>query len=83
MASTGVFFGSSILGASGRHTRLARRVLADNNRRGVFDNLGDSEEGLREILDASFERVELETVGSMAIFVANGPRRGPSGSASP
>jgi SAM-dependent methyltransferase len=74
LAPTGVFFGSSILGTSGRHTRLARSVLDANNRRGTFDNLGDTEDGLREILEASFERVELETVGSMAIFAATDPR---------
>ena len=46
-----------------------------NNRRGTFDNLGDTQEGLGEILGASFEQVELETVGSMAIFAATNPRR--------
>jgi SAM-dependent methyltransferase len=74
LAPTGVLFGASILGSAGRHTRLARRLLEANNRRGTFDNLGDTEEGLGEILEASFERVELETVGSMAIFAATGPR---------
>ncbi len=74
LAPTGVLFGASILGASGRHSRLARSILKANNRRGTFDNLGDTEEGLREILEASFERVELETVGSMAIFAATHPR---------
>jgi SAM-dependent methyltransferase len=75
----GVFFGSTILGTAGQHNRLARRVLERNNKRGIFDNLGDNAEGLREILESSFERVDLETVGSMAIFAATGPR--PSSSA--
>ena len=74
LAPTGVLFGASILGTSGRHTRLARSLLKGNNRRGTFDNLGDTEDGLREILEASFGRVELETVGSMAIFTATNPR---------
>lgn len=74
LAPTGVLFGASILGTSGRHTRLGRSLLNGNNRRGTFDNFGDSEDGLREILVASFERVELETVGSMAIFTATNPR---------
>jgi SAM-dependent methyltransferase len=74
LGPTGVFFGSSILGTTERHTRLARGVLERNNRRGIFDNLGDTEEGLREILRASFERVDLETIGSMAIFAAADPR---------
>jgi SAM-dependent methyltransferase len=74
LTPTGVLFGASVLGRSGPHTWLARRVLGAFNRRGAFDNLGDTEEGLREILGASFERVELETVGSIAIFTARKPR---------
>src|SRR6188768_755673 len=70
----GVLFGSSILGTSARHTWLGRRILGANNRRGTFDNLGDTAEGLGEILGARFERVELETVGTMAIFAAANPR---------
>jgi SAM-dependent methyltransferase len=76
LAPEGVLFGSSILGTSGRHTWLGRRILEANNRRGTFDNLGDTEEGLGEILGASFERVELETVGSMAVFAATNPLPG-------
>jgi SAM-dependent methyltransferase len=78
LAPTGVLFGASILGRSGRHTWLARRVLDVNNRRGTFDNLDDTQDGLREILEASFERVEVETIGSMAIFVAANRRSEPS-----
>lgn len=71
---TGVLFGASILGDSGRHTWLARRMLEANNRRGTFDNRDDTEDGLRHILKASFERVEMTTIGSMAIFAATNPR---------
>jgi SAM-dependent methyltransferase len=79
----GVLFGASILGLSGRHTWLGRRILGGNNRRGTFDNLGDTEEGLGEILRASFESVELATVGSMAIFAATNPRTTSSNVATP
>lgn len=75
LAPTGVLFGASVLGPSGPHTWLARRVLDANNRRGTFDNLDDTAEGLAEILRTSFEHVELETVGSMAIFSATNPLR--------
>jgi SAM-dependent methyltransferase len=71
----GVLFGASVLGTSGPHTWLSRRVLSAFNRRGAFDNLGDTEDGLRQILTASFKRVELETVGAVAIFAATKPRR--------
>jgi SAM-dependent methyltransferase len=74
LAPTGVLFGASLLGPSGQHTWLSRKALDANNRRGIFDNLGDTQEGLGEILEASFEHVELETVGSMAIFAATHPR---------
>jgi SAM-dependent methyltransferase len=78
LAPTGDLFGASILGDAGRHTRLSRSILKATNRRGTFDNLGDTQEGIREILEASFERVELETLGSMAIFAATNPRTKPS-----
>lgn len=74
LSPTGVLFGATVLGRAGRHTWLARRVLSAFNWRGAFDNLDDSEEGLREILAASFERVEVETVGSVAMFAATQPR---------
>ena len=74
LAPTGVLFGASILGPSGPHTWLSRRILDANNRRGTFDNLGDTREGLGEILAASFEHVELEMVGSMALLAATSPR---------
>jgi SAM-dependent methyltransferase len=85
LAPDGVFFGASVLGRSGQHTWLARRVLAAFNRRGAFDNLDDSEDGLREILAASFESVELQTFRSVVVFSASRPRaRGPRpGSGSP
>ena len=74
LAPDGVLFGASVLGTSGRHTWAARRMLDAFNRQGGFDNLNDTEEGLGEILAASFEHVELETVGSVAIFAATTPR---------
>jgi SAM-dependent methyltransferase len=76
LAPAGVFFGASVLGTSGNHTWLARRYLAAFNRQGGFDNLDDTEDGLRGILGASFDQVELEVVGSIAIFAATGPRVG-------
>lgn len=76
LAPAGVLFGASVIGRSGRHNRVARGFLAAFNRQGVFDNLDDTEDGLREILAASFEEVDLRTVGSAALFVARNPRHG-------
>jgi SAM-dependent methyltransferase len=74
LAPDGVLFGASVLGRSGQHTWLGRRVLSAFNRRGAFDNLDDSEEGLREILAASFESVDMETFRSIVVFSASKPR---------
>jgi SAM-dependent methyltransferase len=74
LAPTGTFFGATILGRSGDHSWLGHRVLTAFNKRGAFDNLDDSEAGLREILEASFERVEIQIVRSAAIFQAMRPR---------
>ena len=70
----GVLFGATVLGRSGRHTPPARAFLAIANRGGGFDNLGDTVEGLHEILADSFDDVSVEEVGSAARFVARRPR---------
>jgi len=70
----GVLFGGTVLGLEERHTPQARAVLRAFNRAGDFDNLGDTAEGLRRILEKSFETVEVDMVGSTANFTASGPR---------
>ena len=69
----GVLFGGTVLGGPEQHTPLARAVLWAFNRRGAFDNLGDTKEGLREILEESFHTVEIDVVGSVALFTATAP----------
>jgi SAM-dependent methyltransferase len=77
LSPTGVLFGASVLGRSGQHNRVARAMLAAFNRQGGFDNLDDTEDGIGEMLAGSFERVEIETIGSLAVFAAMRPRRLP------
>jgi SAM-dependent methyltransferase len=74
LAPDGVFFGATVLGTSGDHNRMAHRMLDFYGRRGAFDNDGDSEPWLRETLEGSFREVQVETVHSIAIFTATGPR---------
>jgi len=74
LAPGGTLFGATVLGRSGDHRWLARRVLALFNWHGGFDNLDDTVEGLREILEASFDNVEIEIAGSAAVFSATSPR---------
>lgn len=71
----GVLFGATVLGTPTLHSWLSRRALRENNRTGIFDNLSDTEDGLREILSDAFAVVEVEVVGAVAIFSAAKPFR--------
>ena len=73
LALDGVLFGGTVLGRQAKHTRAARAFLWAFNRQGAFDNLADTEEGLRQILEQSFQTVEIDVVGSIAHFTATGP----------
>jgi SAM-dependent methyltransferase len=77
LAPDGILFGSTVLGESGPHRGIARRVLRAFNWRGAFDNLDDSVDSLRSLLEASFDDVKIQTIGSVATFVAKQPRREP------
>jgi ubiquinone/menaquinone biosynthesis C-methylase UbiE len=66
----GVVFGATVLGASGPHTWLSRAVLRFVNSRRIFDNLSDTEDGLRDVLEESFATVEIDVIGSVAVFTA-------------
>lgn len=69
----GTLFGMTILGTSAEHTALARFFLNQINKQGTFDNLGDTAEGLRRILEGSFRHVSVEVDGSVAHFTAACP----------
>jgi SAM-dependent methyltransferase len=71
----GVLVGGTVLGLGERHTKPARAFLRAANKQGGFDNAGDTAEGLRTILSESFDDVDVETVGSAAMFTAKRPRR--------
>jgi SAM-dependent methyltransferase len=70
----GVLFGGTVLGLEERHTKPARAFLRAANKQGGFDNTGDTADGLRTILSESFDDVDVETVGSAAMFTAKRPR---------
>lgn len=76
----GVLFGGTVLGLQAGHTRSARTFLRAANKQGGFDNLDDSEESIRRILEGSFETVDVDVVGSAALFVATSPRSSLRGS---
>jgi SAM-dependent methyltransferase len=64
----GTLFGSTILGAGGDLTFLARASLAFYNRVGVMNNAGDSLADLERCLKSRFSRVEIRVVGGVALF---------------
>jgi SAM-dependent methyltransferase len=75
-------FGATVLGRSAPHTRMGRAMLAAFNRRGSFDNLDGTEEGIAEILRRSFDQVTVESSGGLALFTATGSRGSPASAAS-
>lgn len=71
LAKGGVLFGSTLLGSRDVHTRLSYAAMRSNVKKGFFDNLTDTEDGLRSLLGESFNHVDIELVGSMALFRAH------------
>ncbi len=76
----GVLFGSSVLGTPQVHGWLGRTALHALNRRGIFSNRADAEEGLRDQLQEAFVEVTVERVGAVAVFVASRPQVHTTGS---
>jgi ubiquinone/menaquinone biosynthesis C-methylase UbiE len=74
LSPDGVLFGGTVLGLQEPHSTPARAFLRAANKRGDFDNLGDTADGLSAILSASFQEVEVETIGSAALFTARRPQ---------
>jgi SAM-dependent methyltransferase len=74
LTTNGVLFGATILGQNVKHTRLAERVIAANNRRGVLCNLNDNPDDLRAALDRRFASHEVTIEGSIALFWAQSPQ---------
>ena len=68
LASGGVFFGSTILGRGVTHNLLGRRLMRLYNRKGIFANLEDTQEGLENGLASELTDVEIEVVGAVALF---------------
>jgi hypothetical protein len=66
----GVLFGGTILGRGVEHNRLGRRLVKLYNAKGIFSNADDDERGLARGLASGLEDVEIEVVGTVALFTA-------------
>ncbi len=73
LESEGVLFGGTVLGLDEAHSGPARAFVKSANRRGSFDNLTDTRDDLEAVLLDSFADVEVEVVGSLAVFTARKP----------
>lgn len=73
LAADGVLFGATVLGTPSLHTVASRPALKANNKRGVFDNTGDTEATLSEALSTAFAGTSIDIVGAVALFTAVGP----------
>lgn len=69
----GVLFGGTVLGLEEDHSAPARAFIKAFNKRGAFDNLTDTQNGLDSILSESFSNVAIDVVGSLAFFEARNP----------
>lgn len=64
----GVFFGSTVLGKGVTAGPLYRMFNAAYNRAQIFSNGEDSLEALASVLEANFQRYDLEQHGAYALF---------------
>ena len=70
----GVLFGSTILGKGYEKGFSAKKLMEFYNSKGVFDNLNDDAEGLKQALESYFFDVSIEVKNCVAIFIAKGKK---------
>lgn len=71
MRERAVLFGATILGRGIEPNAAARALLGLYNSKGVFNNLEDDLAALTAGLKARFNRVDVETLGCVALFRAS------------
>ncbi len=76
LSPDGVLYGATILGKSERirHNIIGRFLMWLYNRKGVFGNVDDTEEGIVGALKEHFEHVKTSVVGVVLLFRAEGPK---------
>ena len=70
LAPGGALFGATILGRGVAHNWIGRRLMKVYNAKGIFSNAEDDEQGLERGLATAFTNVEIQVVGTVALFVA-------------
>jgi ubiquinone/menaquinone biosynthesis C-methylase UbiE len=64
----GVIFGATLLNEGVRHTAISRRLSTLYNAQGIFTNLHDDVEGLKQVLAARFSSFSVDIIGCGALF---------------
>lgn len=75
LTDDGVLFGSTILGDGVGHNAIGHGLMTLYNGLGIFHNRQDDAAGLKAALERSFTRVDVDVVGTVAMFQAGQPRR--------
>lgn len=76
ISDEGVFFGSTILAKDVKQNIVAKSLISlYNSVLHVFHNTDDDVIGLTAALERAFEDVEVNVVGTVAVFAARKPRR--------
>jgi len=73
LAPGGVLYGATILGDEANHNWIGRRLMKLYNRKGIFGNQHDTQEGLQSALNEHFAKVAVWKVGKVALFTAEKP----------
>jgi ubiquinone/menaquinone biosynthesis C-methylase UbiE len=68
----GTLYGATIAGSGVTHNKFGSRLMKIYNNKGIFNNWQDSADDLRAILNAHFEKVEVNICGTVALFSATG-----------
>tara|TARA_Y100001933_G_scaffold265240_1_gene337787 strand:- start:785 stop:1693 length:909 start_codon:yes stop_codon:yes gene_type:complete len=71
LTSGGTLFGSTLLGKDLPRSSTAKRLMDIYNRKGIFSNTEDSLDILEHVLSQYFAKVEIQTRGCCAIFIAS------------
>ena len=61
-------FGATLLHGGVRRNWLAREVMRQNNKKGIFSNAGDDLDGLRAVVAEHLDDPQVEVVGCVGIF---------------
>ena len=70
LAPGGVVFGSTVLSSGVKHTPWSRLMMNKLNSEGVFSNLHDDREHLRDQLRKRFDALDVQVAGTVALFSA-------------